>query len=39
MNWKKKIIPILLLVVFMASMSACNRGVGCPNSFSISQTS
>jgi len=38
MNLKKKILPFVLLLLFFAAMTACNRGVGCPNNFSVNQS-
>jgi len=34
----KKIIPYAVFFFVMASMTSCNRGIGCPSDFSISKT-
>ena len=31
----KKIIPAIAIIALLISISSCNRGVGCPNNFSI----
>ena len=31
----KKIVPFVLFLAFAASISSCNRGMGCPNNFKI----
>ncbi len=31
----KKLIPFVILIAFLATFSSCNRGMGCPNNFSI----
>ena len=31
----KKLIPFVLLIAFLATFSSCNRGMGCPNNFSL----
>ena len=31
----KKLIPAVILIAFMATFTSCNRGMGCPNNFSI----
>ena len=31
----KKLIPVIALILALASFSSCNRGMGCPNNFSI----
>jgi len=33
MNLRKNLIPLALLLFFIATIVACNRGVGCPGSF------
>lgn len=37
MKFFKKLIPVFLLLAGLATLSSCNRGVGCPNNFSIGQ--
>ena len=34
----KKILPFAVFLFAMASLTSCNRGVGCPSDFSISKT-
>ena len=34
----KKLITLGLFVAFFATFSSCNRGVGCPNNFSVDDT-
>ena len=34
----KKVIPFAIFLATLASLSSCNRGVGCPNNFSIGET-
>ena len=34
----KKILPYAVFFFVMASMTSCNRGIGCPSDFSISKT-
>ena len=34
----KKIIPYAVLFFAIASLTSCNRGIGCPSDFSISKT-
>lgn len=31
----KNLVAFLLLIVFAASVSSCNRGYGCPNNFQM----
>lgn len=31
----KNLIPAVILIAFLATLSSCNRGMGCPNNFSI----
>ena len=31
----KKLIPLFVLLASFAILSSCNRGVGCPNNFSM----
>ena len=38
MNSFKKLIPVFLFLFALATLSSCNRGVGCPSDFSIGQT-
>jgi len=38
MNFKKKILPLALLLLLVAAMTSCNRGYGCPNNFSMNQS-
>lgn len=39
-NRIKQILSVLVLFAFVASISSCNRGYGCPNNFkaSVDQT-
>jgi len=34
----KKLIPAIVLLALLATLSSCNRGLGCPNNFSIGET-
>jgi hypothetical protein len=34
---KKKIFKLSALLLLASSLSSCNRGVGCPNQFSIAE--
>jgi hypothetical protein len=34
----KKLIPAIALLALLASLSSCNRGLGCPNNFSIGES-
>ncbi len=34
----KNLIPLVLLIAFVATFSSCNRGMGCPNNFSVETT-
>ena len=34
----KKILPYAVCFFALASLTSCNRGVGCPSDFSISKT-
>jgi hypothetical protein len=34
----KKLIPAIALFALLASISSCNRGLGCPNNFSIGES-
>ena len=34
----KKIIPYAVFFFAIASLTSCNRGIGCPSDFSISKT-
>ena len=31
----KKLVPFVILIAFLATFTSCNRGMGCPNNFSI----
>lgn len=31
----KNLIPLVALILALATLSSCNRGMGCPNNFSI----
>ena len=31
----KKVIPCIILLAAIATFSSCNRGLGCPNNFSL----
>ena len=31
----KKVLPFIILLATIATFSSCNRGLGCPNNFSI----
>jgi len=31
----KKVIPFVILLATIATFSSCNRGMGCPNNFSL----
>lgn len=31
----RKLVPIALLLFAVATFSSCNRGMGCPNNFSL----
>jgi len=31
----KKLIPAIALLALLTTLSSCNRGLGCPNNFSI----
>ncbi|MEM9921377.1 MAG: hypothetical protein AAF990_24970 [Bacteroidota bacterium] len=32
----RKLVPIALFLFALATLSSCNRGMGCPNNFSLS---
>lgn len=34
----KNLIPLAIVFFAIATLSSCNRGMGCPNNFSISKT-
>ncbi|MFK7809960.1 MAG: hypothetical protein AB8F74_19300 [Saprospiraceae bacterium] len=34
----KKLVPVIALLALLATLSSCNRGLGCPNNFSIGDT-
>ncbi len=38
MKFLKRLIPAFILLAAMTSMTSCNRGVGCPNNFTLDQT-
>lgn len=31
----KKLLPFVVFLLALATLSSCNRGMGCPNNFSI----
>lgn len=33
----KKLIPAIALLALLTTLSSCNRGLGCPNNFSIGE--
>ena len=35
----KKFVPAAILLFAMTSLTSCNRGMGCPNNFSIGDAS
>jgi len=39
MKLSKKIIPLVILVAFAFASQSCNKGIGCPSSFSMNQQS
>jgi len=34
----KKFLPFAVFLLGLASLSSCNRGIGCPNNFSLQET-
>lgn len=34
----KNLIPLVIFFAAMATLTSCNRGMGCPNNFSIGDT-
>jgi len=34
----KKLIPVVVCLALLTSLSSCNRGIGCPSDFSIGDT-
>ena len=35
----KKLLPLVALIFALATMTSCNRGMGCPNNFSLKSVS
>jgi len=31
----KQLVPVIVFLGLLASLSSCNRGMGCPNNFSL----